>query len=221
MTWLVFGDSHIATIRHAYSRGWMPRACEFNGVGGATAIGLRNSNSQTNALEAFADWLLPVREGAEPVMQLGEVDCGFVIWWRAERLKESVEAQLAASVDAHLAFVDRLLGAGYRRVVLTGATLPTIQDSQDWGEIANKRLEVTVSLRRRTELTLAYNGLLKKAAGSRRCPFIDISPELLNPQTGVIKDYYRADDPQDHHLHSDRAGRLWADAFTRLEDRSA
>ena len=216
MTWLIFGDSHIGAFRQAAENGWIARPCEFYEVGGATAIGLRNPNSQTHALEIFSSHLLPARPGTIPVMQLGEVDCGFVIWWRADRLGEGIEAQLHASINAHLGYVDHLLANGYSQVVLTSAALPTIKDGQDWGEIANKRREVTASIIDRTELTRRYNTLLSSGARDRNCPFIDITAAVLDPMTGILREHYRSDDPNDHHLNSDRAGRLWAEALNWL-----
>ncbi|AWN47109.1 hypothetical protein DK419_12955 [Methylobacterium terrae] len=182
---------------------------------------MRNPNSQTHALEIFSSHLMPARPDAIPVLQLGEVDCGFVIWWRADKLGEGVEAQLYASINAHLGYVDQLIASGYSQVVLTGAVPPTIQDGQDWGEIANMRREVTTSIAERTELTHRYNALLKNGAQNRNCPFVDITPALLDPATGVLADHYRSDDPNDHHLHSARAGKLWAEALNRIEASAA
>ncbi|SFI84314.1 hypothetical protein [Methylobacterium brachiatum] len=216
MAWLIFGDSHIWTFKYADEKGWIRQPCDFIEVMGATAVGLRNPNGQTNALEIFAQGLLPPREQFTPVMQLGEVDCGFVIWWRAMKLAESVDAQLETSINAHFGFVDRLLSEGYSTVVLTGAALPTIRDGQDWGEIANKRREVVTSLVERTQLTMRYNAMLRDGAARRGLPFIDISSEIIDRATGVISDAFRAEDPLDHHLNSERAGRLWATALNAL-----
>lgn len=83
---------------------------------------MRNPNSTTNSVEAFRRALIPPPPGAIPVLQMGEVDCGFVIWYRAEKYGESVEAQMQASVDAYFEFVDELIAAGHSTVVITGAT---------------------------------------------------------------------------------------------------
>jgi hypothetical protein len=214
--WLVFGDSHIEPFRWASANGLINRPCDFIEVAGATAVGLRNPNSATNALRIYAQLLLPPQSGVIPVMQLGEVDCGFVIWWRAIKLGESPQAQLEASVAAHTTFVDRLLTEGYRSVVLTGATLPTILDGQNWGEVANKRRDVTASLVQRTQLTVAYNRRLREAAERRGLPYIDIGPSVIDPATGVIASHYRNRNPINHHLHSERAGKLWATALNEV-----
>lgn len=88
--WHIVGDSHLRGIRRAAERGLIKRGCVFTQVPGATAVGLRNPNSTTNALETFRAALLP-RRNVIPVIHLGEVDCGFVIWYRAEKYGESLE----------------------------------------------------------------------------------------------------------------------------------
>lgn len=42
-------------------------------------------------------------------------------------------------------------------IVLTGAILPTIKDSQNWGDIASKRKEIKATKKERASLTIEYN----------------------------------------------------------------
>jgi hypothetical protein len=42
-------------------------------------------------------------------------------------------------------------------VVCVSTPLPTIQDGNDWGDVANARREVTATLVERTTLTLQFN----------------------------------------------------------------
>lgn len=211
MSSLVFvGDSHIRTMKWAFEQKLIPCPCEFIEVGGASSIGLRNPNSQTNAIEIFKQALLPFRPGITPIIHLGEVDCGFVIWWRAMHFAEPVEDQLAASVAAYFDFVDHLIEAGYTDVILTGATLPAIRDGQDWGDIANARRDVTASLADRTGLTMRYNEMVGAGAADRGVRFVDISGDLLDNQTQTIAEEHRHPDPTDHHLNPETAGAIWA-----------
>ncbi len=180
---------------------------------------MRNPNSLTHALEIFSRSLLPPRPGTIPLIQLGEVDCGFVIWWRAKTYAETIEHQLRESVCAYLSFVDRLLGAGHSDVVITGAALPTIRDGTVWGDIANFRKEVDATLKDRTALTIEYNDRLRSGAAQRQCAFIDLTSDLLDPDTGVISEYYRNEDPSDHHMHPERVGKLWAYHLNSLSGR--
>lgn len=215
--WHFVGDSHVEGFSAAAERGLLARPALFTKVGGATAVGMRNPNSKTDALGAFRRALSPCNRHKTPVIQLGEVDCGFVIWYRAQKYGEDIDLQLAQSVDALFAFVDELLRMGYARVVLTGATLPTILDGQDWGEIAKARREVTAKLKDRTDLTLRYNARLRNGAAARGLPYIDLSHEVLDPRTGLVSQYFRHSDPRDHHLDPARIAPLWASALNALE----
>ena len=95
------GDSHVAYFRHAAEGGLLgKRQFAFCEVGGATAVGMRNPNSLTNALTTFSEFLKGVEKTCTVVIQLGEVDCGFVIWYRAEKYRESIDKQFKESVSA-------------------------------------------------------------------------------------------------------------------------
>lgn len=215
-SWHVVGDSHARALKHAVRQGLVSRPCKVTAVGGATAVGLRHPNSQTNALNIFKEALFPVKPGTTPVIQLGEVDCGFVIWYRAAKYGESIESQLNQSIEAYFKFVDELLAGGYPSVVITGAILPTIGDGQEWGEIARIRREVTTTLRERTDLTLEYNEMLRKEAKLRRLPFIEITDKIMDKERRIVSDYFRHPDPLNHHLDPGKAGLLWATELNRL-----
>lgn len=217
LVWHIVGDSHVRVFRYANDMRWINRPCVYTEIGGATAVGLRNPNtSQTNAIGHYKDALIPLRTGISPVIHLGEVDCGYLIWYRAQKFDEPVDLQMSQSLQAYFEFVDTLKNAGYPEIVVTGASLPTIRDGTDWGQIQNLRREVTASLADRTALTLRYNERLKDGASKRGVQFIDIADALVDDRTGVIHEYYRHPDPADHHLHPERAGRLWAEKLNSL-----
>lgn len=212
---LFLGDSHLEAFKHAADNGLIPNNCSFVSVGGATAIGLRNPNSATDALKTFRAKAIPALPNTIPIIHLGEVDCGFVIWWRAKKHGEAIESQMSASIAAYFEFVDLLLEAGYPSVLITGATVPTIRDGADFGEVANKRREVDATLLERTRLTLQYNRHLEKGARARRVPYVDIAGHVLDPRTGTILNEFRNTNPLDHHLAPEKAGPLWADQIIR------
>ncbi len=216
MRWHIVGDSHIKSIRKAAQMGLLDWAAGMQVVEGATAVGLRNPNSVTDALNIFRSALIPAAPKTIPVIQLGEVDCGFVIWYRAMKYRESVSAQMAESLAAYFEFVDELLADGYENVVVTSPILPTIRDGQDWGDVANARREVTATLRDRTCLTIEYAEGLRRGAAARGQPFIDFSGDLLDPATGVLNEAFRHPNPADHHLHPAKSAQLWASHLNRL-----
>jgi hypothetical protein len=215
---LVFlGDSHVTYFVHAAKRGQFgARRHGARAVAGATAVGLRNPQAKTNALQIFSDYLRKWPPESVVIVHLGEVDCGFVIWYRNQKYRDGIERQLDDSIAAYFSFVDDAIARGYRNVVITGATVPTIQDDQDWGEVAHARREVTASLAQRTALTFRYNARLKEQAEARGLPFVDISSEIVDAETGVVKPAFRNANPLDHHLDRERAAERWADRLNAV-----
>ena len=216
--WHIVGDSHTRAMRWAAEHGLVDRACVFVEVIGATAGGLRNPNAHTDALATFRKSLLPYDPDVVPVVHLGEVDCGFVIWYRAAKYGEPVQQQLEQSLAGYFDFVDQLTASGYDRLVISGATLPTIREGQDWGDVPNARREVKQPLAARTRLTLSYNQKLAQGAAQRGLHFIDIVEEIIDPTTGTVSDRFRHPDPTDHHLDPEKTGPLWAKLLNGLSD---
>jgi hypothetical protein len=207
---LFLGDSHVHAFRVAKLMGLLgPRECAFLDIAGATAAGLANDLSATGARTRFLA-ALAENPDAGVILHLGEVDCGFVIWWRAQTHGTDVARQREASVAAYLAFVDEVLAMGRRRLLLAGTVLPTIRQGTDYGEVATLRREVRASLAERTRLTLEFNQAVREGAMARRLPYCDITGAILDPETGTIRDEFRHPIPHDHHLHPQRAAAAWA-----------
>jgi hypothetical protein len=217
---LVFvGDSHIQYFSEAARRGgFVPRRSLFCEVGGATAVGMTNPMTLTNAVNLFRERLASTAKPAVVVVQLGEVDCGFVIWYRAEKYHETIDLQMGKSIASYRQFVEELLMLGHTPII-TGATLPTLRDT-DTGAVAAMRKDISSTLLERTRLTLDYNEHLQALARDLGAQYLDVTRHMLDPATGVIQDAFRNADPQDHHLDLDRACTIWmqelAPALARL-----
>src|SRR3972149_2878198 len=164
------GDSHVDVYKYIQEHNLLPNfSIEVKNVGGATAMGMVNPNSRTNALKIFTEYLKDKNKNSVILVQLGEVDCGFVIWYRAKKYHLSVKSQL----NNYFSFV-KDIKPKFKHIVITGAALPTIKDGQDWGEVANLRREVKVPIIKRTKLTLDYNSALKKFAVNNSFIYLDI-----------------------------------------------
>lgn len=208
---LAVGDSHLEALRFAADLGLLDISeTNFCIVPGATAVGLRNPNSATNALAQFQEFVARNATSSPILIHLGEVDCGFVAWWRKLKYGETVESQLLASLDAYKHFVLELRSRGFVNICITGASLPSLRDGVDFGEVANFRAEVAVSLKERTEWTLHYNRNLAHLAAELSCFYFDIASGLLNSKEGTVSDYFRNVDPTDHHLDKAKVVALWA-----------
>jgi hypothetical protein len=205
------GDSHVRYFKKAAKMGLLaPHELSGVQVGGATAVGMRNPNAKTNALGRYRKWIKGKPRKSIVVFHLGEVDCGYVIWYRADKYDEPIEQQMTNSIDAYFEFIDELQGMGFRRIVITGATLPTITDDDQTGEVVEKRSAITATQQERTDLTIRYNAALKREAERRGLPYVDIDAEVLDPETGVVGERMRNPDPEDHHMNSKLAAVLWS-----------
>lgn len=208
---IVLGDSHLEALQLAAEIGLLSvEDVSFSIVPGATAVGLRNPNSITDAINIFRTALASQSRESAVLIHLGEVDCGFVIWWRAERYGESIEAQFQDSINAYRSFVNEVLLMGFSRICITGASLPTIRDNTNMGDVANKRAEVRVSLAERTELTFRYNQSLKEMASDYDADYFDITDSVVDQSTRLVHDFFRNLDPCNHHLDVNKVVGVWA-----------
>jgi hypothetical protein len=214
---LVLGDSHIESLQMAAELGLLCSGeSDFCIVPGATAVGLRNPNSLTNAISLFRDAAKGRSKTHRVLIHLGEVDCGFVMWWRQSRYGETIESQVCQSISAYKEFVIELKQMGFESICITGASLPTIRDGVDFGSIANKRSEISVSLKDRTQLTFQYNDALAVLAMELECTYIDLSDAFVDVRTGLVSDFFRHPDPQDHHLDPSKVVGVWALACNKM-----
>jgi hypothetical protein len=212
-----FGDSHATVFRQIQEQRLLPATSfDVTMIGGATALGLANPNSQTQALPQFAAVISGLPPDRPLLFILGEVDCGFVIWYRAQTKGVSIQDELERSIRNYMRFIEEVRSGGHEHVIVAAAPPPTILEGQDWGEVANLRREVTASLRDRTSLTIEYNARLRAWTGAHGCAFVDYEREVLDEETGVVAETYRNPDALDHHLAPDVFAPLVAEKLRAL-----
>jgi len=198
------GDSHALSIKFvADNYLWLHTLFFFKIVHGATAMGLANPNSKTNALEIFKKYVNSLGgEENDFLLLLGEVDCGFVIWYRAEKYDLPVEYQFNISLTNYKTFIKEVLEPKANSIIICSTPLPTIIDNQSWGEVANLRREVRTTLHERTNLTIKYNDALKEFCNDNQYYFLNLQKTTLNASTGLVLDEFRNPDKLDHHLNN-------------------
>lgn len=203
---LVLGDSHAAAFRHPRFVWCFPRHYfRVCAVGGATASGLENPHSQSQAAARFAAALRQGIDGTLIVM-LGEVDTGFVIWYRAQKHDEPVAAMFDQAVERYTRFIAEL-AARCERLIVVSTPLPTIADGQELGEIAKLRREVRATQRERTDLTRRFNGAVGAFCAGAGVHHLDLDPDSLGPD-GLVRPELLRSDPSDHHYHPGRYAAL-------------
>ena len=211
---LVLGDSHASVFRD-----WRFLMCfplshfDLCVVTGATASGLENPNSKTQAYSLFKQCFY-----SEPfdvvIVMLGEVDCGFVIWYRAEKYKESIDEAFQKAVDAYINFLDEINQSRSSLVVIS-VPLPTISDSGPKGEVAKLRLQVQVSQLDRTNLTIRFNTEVGKKCQEKGIVFLNFDDICLG-QNGLIKLQFLNRHLLDHHYKQSVYAKLLCDELKRL-----
>jgi hypothetical protein len=194
---LVLGDSHTSIFLHRAIRRAFPKSF-FNviNVGGATASGLPNPNSKSQASQKFAQALADTT-ARRIIVMLGEVDTGFIIWFRAAKYGEPVEQVMAQAVANYAGFLADL-HSRTDSLLCVSTPLPTIRDGTDWGEVATARKEVAASQRDRTELTLRFNARIQEFCESHGIGFISLDRESLGSD-GLVSPGLLNPDPNDHH----------------------
>ena len=131
---------------------------------------------------------------------LGEVDCGYLLWYRSERPGLPVAEELHRSLTNYFAFLEATRALGHEQVIVCAVPPPTILDGQVWGDVANARSRVTATLRERTDLTHRYNQALRAIAYERGFSFLDFEAEVIDPASKPDRHELRNPDPLDHHL---------------------
>lgn len=210
---LCLGDSHMEVMRHVHVPGVRFRVVA---VPGATASGANNPNSKTQALPIFLRALQRAKPWQHILMQLGEVDCGFVIWHRAGRHGLSIDDQLQETLASYGELISRVAGYSEHAVLVMSAPAPTITDEpHDWGQVANFRREVGATQAERTLLTLRFNKGVEQLCGRLGAVFIDATTGHINDRTGLLSQEFRRRASKDHHLASRPYARLISEVWPK------
>lgn len=203
-----FGDSH-GLIFNKFECNLYPfKTCI---VQGATVSGIINPNSQTQAYPKFKKYIKEFLVNDDYVIvELGEVDCGFVLWYKKEKYKENMEELLASTLNKYEEFLSLIISKQKmpERVFVMSIIPPTIKDNQKWGEIANLRKTIKASQLERTKLTIQFNNELKNIVTRIGGVFIDLDIDLIDPNTQLVKKFYLNENPLDHHLSQKKLGVL-------------
>jgi hypothetical protein len=208
---LVLGDSHSRVFNYCNSK---QSSIFFDViiVSGATAQGSVNPNSKTNALMVFKEKLTTIKkkEYSYIIINLGEVDCGYLIWYRMKKYNISIEEQLTNSTDNLFSFIKEVVNYfDHSFIIINGSILPTIQDNTDKNFLAGARSEINNSQLERTKLTLRYNDILKRHCLTNQYKYMDITSYILNKKTNIVHPKYLNKCKHDHHLDDETTYMFW------------
>jgi hypothetical protein len=209
---LVLGDSHVEVFNYCNKK-QQNIHFEVVMVGGATAQGAVNPNSTTNALSIFKQKLNNIKHDNFKyiIINLGEVDCGFVIWYRKDKYNIGIEDQLKITTDNLFNFINLeiLPHFEFSKIIINGSVLPTIKDNTDKKYLTGARSEINVSQIDRTELTIKYNNILKNYSLINGYNYMDITNYILDNETKVVNTIFLNKNIFDHHLDNENTYKLW------------
>ena len=208
---LVLGDSHAREFFIELKKELIPNLI-IRAVGGATTQGLVNPNTKTNALIKFKKSLEDFgKVTSHCIINVGEVDCGFVIWYRQQKYNDSIKNQFNRSLNNYFEFIENNLLNFYPRknIIICGVIPPTIKDNTDKKFLAGARSEVKASQIERTKLTKKYNEKLLNYAKQNQLNYISIFDDVISKKDALINDYYLNDNKFDHHLSASKCADLW------------
>ncbi|MDF1813652.1 MAG: hypothetical protein P1V20_15740 [Verrucomicrobiales bacterium] len=215
---LVLGDSHSLVFRRK-SMGKAFPGVFFHvvGVGGATLSGLNNPDSKTQAGPRLLEGLSNSRADLA-LVQMGEVDTGFVLWGRAERHGKDVSEMLEEAVENYKSFL--LQVKAKMAVICISTPLPTIPDGVEWGEVAFKRKSVKAGQRARTELTLQLNRMMEEFCRQNGMEYLSLDDESRG-EDGLVHPRLLNSDPRDHHYEAGVYEELLVEALKKSPKMSA
>lgn len=216
---LVLGDSHCGVFEYSFDQGLLaPHFVNCEIVAGATAYGLNGERSATQAWQKFDHALIRFSNSDVIVIMLGECDCSFALWVRSDRLKVAPESLIDDSLAGVRRLLDRIQSDPKhigKKIVIAGAILPTISDDAAATQENILRRNVAVSQFDRTRLVLAYNERLSLMAAELGLLYIELTEQILNPETGLVDLRFVARS-DDHHLSHPASGPLWSKRLLEL-----
>ena len=222
MNVLFFGDSHaMCYIKLGANKIQNDVKFDVCSVGGASAQGVVNPNSKTNALSVYRERIKKYKNNNDNdyfAIMLGEVDCGFVIWYRAKKYNQTIHEQIKLAVDNLEEFlkndVEKIFSED--KIVVVGATLPTIKDNTDKKFLNGARSDVDASLRDRIDCTFEYNKQLSVMAKNNNYLYFDISDETFDQKNYCVFPQFLNKDPYNHHFNGHSVAPIFVDKFKEL-----
>lgn len=167
---------------------------------GSTARGSINPNTKTNSLAIFKKGLKG-KKGEKIIVQLGEVDCGYLIWYKNKHTGESIELATKKSIDNLFNFIKTEIRPIYEpnEIIVMGVIPPIIEDNTSPNFLKGKRADADVTLNQRLNLTNTWNKEVLKRCSDLGYLYLDINSEISNKH-GKVLEQYKNPDIWNHHL---------------------
>ena len=201
---LVIGDSHVVVFDdRQFLLSYPLTHFEVCSIGGATVSGLENPNSKTQAFQIYREKVAKKKYN-EIIIMIGEVDTGFVIWYRAQKYEENLDVMLIKAITNYKKLIFEM--SKHAKVIIISTPLPTLDDDSA-GEVAMARKEINVTQLNRTNLTIKFNKSMEDFCLAEGIPCLNLD-QLSLGEDGLVLNYLKNSNPLDHHYDSIGHARL-------------
>ncbi|WP_052467122.1 SGNH/GDSL hydrolase family protein [Psychroserpens damuponensis] len=208
---LVLGDSHVVVFGDRQFLISNPMThFEVCSVGGATVSGLENPNSKTQAYQIFRE-TVSKKTYDEIIIMMGEVDTGFVVWYRSKKYGEDIDVMLKTAISNYQSLILEM--SSYAKVKIISTPLPTLDDDSA-GEVAMARKEIEVSQLDRTKLTVEFNRRIDAYCKSEGIVSVNLDQHSLG-KDGLVLNKLKNANPLDHHYDSKAHAKLIVDQLKK------
>lgn len=203
------GDSHVSVFNKI-------KNTLVLSVPGATNMGIKNPHSKTKARPKIDVFLKKnLKKNDTLIFLMGEVDCGFVIWYRKEKYNDTLESQFNESINNYFDLILSYKGK-CKNIIICDVPPPTIRDNaRTIGDVANKRMGIRATQLERTELTKKYNNLISKFCEKNKFIYLEYLKDLLNDE-GIVDEFYMNKNPKDHHLDTNNFSKILSDKLNNI-----
>jgi len=194
--YLCLGDSHIRVFENPLFK-LLPQKFTTCYVPGATAYGIENINSQTQAYHKFLLTLNQYNYN-KIIVTLGEVDASYTLWLLAKKHNKPIEELLNIAITRYINFLKHLLS--YGKVYIIGAPLPTVQDTAICDDsISGIRKTISVPMQDKIAINQQFNHQIEQWSQQQKdIVFIDTSSYIYHKK---VKKIFLPRNPCDHHYH--------------------
>lgn len=190
------GDSHLDNFTF-----FCAATCR---IPGATAYGLANPESETNARKAFINFIESFPSYI-PLLCVGEVDCNSLPW--LSNTYKQPELSIMSSIQSLFQFTDEF----NKKFILPSVILPPVESFQE----LTIRKHVSANKIERTELVKFYNLLLKEGCDRYGHCYLDITTPTTNIDGFVNETFIRSS--TDVHLMPHKVYNIINDILNSLE----
>jgi len=216
---LVLGDSHSEVWSFIKKRN-LCSDVTFNikTVAGATAYGCGNPNSKTESYKIFKETIKQNTDSDYVMIMLGEVDCGFLIWYKSQTLNIDVPTILKQTIDKYQEFIQDVVQEYFlpEQIILLDSSLPVIKDQTDKKFLTGARSQVSASISDRIDLTLEFNLVLNDLALKFGYNRLGITEHILDKDLKQVHSKFLKDDPYDHHVSSKAVAKIWSSELEKF-----